>query len=302
MVSGSCDCGASTPGRLLTLATNRLLTGSADGEVRKFDFFSSLRGRAPISSAQRAQMSGLPESVNKGLFLLSSWENKGVDSQSNRKPCSTLPDRRESSHAIQIFSGSPVFSMELQSQGLWMLAGCQDGSMNLATLRHDEGDCKATLQKHSDVVSAMQLHRNERHCFTGSWDRTIVDWDLDTGQDVRTLGPGRGQITSLKLQPSSSGEGNLLLSSSIDGNVIVWDARTPDGEAISFSVPEKTPPWAMSATWSTDGTRVYCGRREAAVDEWDVRNPGQTRRFALPKSSGPVYSVACMANDKQLLW
>jgi transcriptional activator SPT8 len=280
---------------------NRLLTGSQDGEVRKFDFFSSLRGRAPISTAQKSQMPGVPESVNNGLFLLSSWENKGVDSQSSRQ-------RRFVSLAgvnadfVVIVSGSPVFSMELQSQGLWMLAGCQDGSMNLATLRHDEGDCKATLQKHSDVVSAMQLHKNERHCFTGSWDRTIVDWDLDTGQDVRTLGPGRGQITSLKLQPASSGEGNLLLSSSIDGNVIAWDARTPDGEAISFSAPEKTPPWAMSATWSTDGRRVYCGRREAAVDEWDVRNPGQTRRFTLPKSSGPVYSVTCMNNDKQLLW
>lgn len=173
--------------------------------------------------------------------------------------------------------------------------------MNLSTLRYDEGDCKATLQKHSDIVSAIQLYGEERKCFTGSWDKTIVQWDLDTGQDMRTLGPSRAQITSLQIQPSG-GDGVHLLSSSIDGSVTVWDTRTPDANVVSFSLPDKTPPWAMSASWSANGQRVYCGRRDAAVDEWDIRNPGQNRRLALPKSSGPVSTVQCMANDKQLLW
>lgn len=174
--------------------------------------------------------------------------------------------------------------------------------MNLFTLRHDEGDCKATLQKHTDVVSAIALHAGERRCFTGSWDRTVLDWDLDTGQDVREIGKTRAQVTSVRPQPMTAGEGNLVATSSIDGSVMVWDCRTPEGEALSFQLPDRTSPWAMSVAWSTDGQRLFCGRKEPAVDEWDIRNPSQHRRIMLPKDSGPVYSVQCMQNNRQLLW
>ncbi|KAI9029376.1 WD40-repeat-containing domain protein [Hyaloraphidium curvatum] len=256
-----------------------LFTGAQDGEIRKFDFVASLNGKAPITSNQRQGMSGVPDAVGKGAVLVSSWENRNLDSKN-----------------------SPVFSMELQSEALWMVTGCQDGSMRICTVRHDEGDCKGSLQQHTDAVSALQLHGNERRCFSGSWDKTMVDWDLDVGRSVRQFGQSKvSQVTSMRLQPDSSGHGGLLLTSSIDGAVAAWDLRTPEAVATSFPLPERTPPWAMSACWSGDGQRIFCGRREAAVDEWDIRRPDQSQRLTLPKGSGPVSSVLCLDNNRQLL-
>lgn len=63
----------------LTENNRWLISASSDGELRKFDFQSSLGGRVSTPANQR--LPGLSDTVTKGLFLLSSWENKNVDSQ-----------------------------------------------------------------------------------------------------------------------------------------------------------------------------------------------------------------------------
>ncbi|KAG9287944.1 hypothetical protein G9A89_017539 [Geosiphon pyriformis] len=57
----------------------------------------------------------------------------------------------------------------------------------------------------------------------------------------------------------------------------------------------------MKACWSADGTRIFCGRRDGTVDEWDVRGGSVLRVLRMPAGSGPVSCVMSMPNGKQLI-
>ncbi|GME99486.1 unnamed protein product [[Candida] boidinii] len=57
----------------LTKGPKILFTGGEDGFIRKFDFVSSIEGRAPLTVAQRHQ---LVDSIANGGMLLSYWENE----------------------------------------------------------------------------------------------------------------------------------------------------------------------------------------------------------------------------------
>jgi transcriptional activator SPT8 len=90
---------------------------------------------------------------------------------------------------------------------------------------------------------------------------------------VRSFGEHGSQISSLASRPlhpvapmdvdqapsKPSQDEHLMLSSSMDGQCFVWDKRqcTP----VRKLSPEKCPPWCLSACWSTDGQRIYAGRR-----------------------------------------
>lgn len=115
---------------------------------------------------------------------------------------------------------------------------------------------------------------------------------------------------------------DLLLTASIDGQVILWDRRTnTPGKGVGrLWLSEKTPPWCLSACWSADGSQIYAGRRNGTVDVWDVRLLGRSglantprllKTLRNPASSGVVSCVvafpdgrhiACASFDNLRLW
>ncbi|RDB21441.1 Transcription factor SPT8 [Hypsizygus marmoreus] len=115
---------------------------------------------------------------------------------------------------------------------------------------------------------------------------------------------------------------DLLMTASIDGQVILWDRRvnTPGQGVGRLWMSEKTPPWCLSACWSADGGQVYAGRRNGTVDVWDVRQLGRSgptntprllKTLRNPLSSGVVSCVvafpdcrhiACASIDNLRLW
>ncbi|KAH7107500.1 WD40 repeat-like protein [Auriculariales sp. MPI-PUGE-AT-0066] len=111
---------------------------------------------------------------------------------------------------------------------------------------------------------------------------------------------------------------DMLLTASIDGQVVIWDRRQRD-KAGRLDMGDRCPPWCISACWSTDGTQVYVGRRNGTIDMWDLRqignkNPSTPRVLKLlrnPPSSGMVSCIvpfpdgkhlACASQDNIRLW
>ncbi|CAG8766465.1 1266_t:CDS:2, partial [Cetraspora pellucida] len=94
---------------------------------------------------------------------------------------------------------------------------------------------------------------------------------------------------------------DILLTTSIDGNCLVWDKRSGNLIPRKLPLPEKTPPWCLSACWSADGNKVYCGRRNGTVDEWDFASGKHIRSFKMPSNSGPVSCVASMPNGRHIV-
>lgn len=98
---------------------------------------------------------------------------------------------------------SPVYSLAVQHQALWLLSGTDHGGINLQTVRHDEGKRITTLTKHTSAVSVMSLSKDETSLLSGSWDKNIHDWDLNTGQVKRSFLGSGGQISAIEIRPLS---------------------------------------------------------------------------------------------------
>lgn len=85
-----------------------------------------------------------------------------------------------------------------------MLSGLESGGINLQTCRHQAGTRITTLREHTSAVSVLNLAHDEISCLSGSWDKVIHDWDLNTGRVKRSFRGSGGQISAIERRPLSS--------------------------------------------------------------------------------------------------
>eukprot|EP00158_Paraphelidium_tribonemae_P002395 Partr_v1_DN25329_c0_g1_i5_m21972 putative Transcription factor SPT8 len=204
---------------------------------------------------------------------------------------------------------SPVYSLALESQALWCLSGMKSGNISLWSVRHDQGSLIHLLEgAHSEPVSVLSLVDSEKAALSGSWDKRLKKWDLNTGAAVREFIGHTSQITSLDVHPTDP---NLFLSSGFDGTVLIWDSRLEQPFRMLDPTPNNIPPFCLSAKWGVRGNKIYCGRREESVDEWYSDSAALTgARLQLPHNSGPVSAVMpvaenrilCASSDNLRLW
>lgn len=98
---------------------------------------------------------------------------------------------------------SPVYSLAVHNNGLWLLSGLESGGINLQSVRHEEGKRITCLKKHTSAVSVLNLAQDEKSVLSGSWDKTVLDWDLNTGQVKRSFDGSGRQISALEMRPVS---------------------------------------------------------------------------------------------------
>ncbi|KAJ9322945.1 hypothetical protein DTO027B5_2987 [Paecilomyces variotii] len=154
-----------------------VFSGGADGYVRKFNWVDSINSKLMLTVAQRHPF---VDSVIKAGVLMTYWENMDGNVL------------------------SPVYSLAAQSQGLWLLSGLESGNIRLQTIRHEESKEVALLQQHTSAVSALHLTSDEKSLLSGSWDKKVIDWDLNTGQSRRLFSASAGQISAIQIRPESS--------------------------------------------------------------------------------------------------
>ncbi|KAI2615303.1 WD40 repeat-like protein [Hypoxylon sp. NC1633] len=158
------------------------MTGGTDGYIRKYDGPATINGKTLLTVAQRHPF---VDSVTKAGVLMSYWENAEPQPAPVRQEDLVL---------------SPVYSLAVHSQALWLLSGLESGGINLQSVRHDEGKRITCLKKHTNAVSVLALSPDEKNVLSGSWDKNIFDWDLNTGQVVRQF-DGSGQISAIEIRP-----------------------------------------------------------------------------------------------------
>ncbi|KAL2220131.1 WD40-repeat-containing domain protein [Thermoascus aurantiacus ATCC 26904] len=154
-----------------------VFSGGSDGYVRKFNWVESINSKLMLTVAQRHPF---VDSVIKAGVLMTYWENMDGNVL------------------------SPVYSLACHSQGLWILTGLESGNIRLQTVRHEEGKEIAVLQQHTSSVSVLTLTPDEKSLLSGSWDKKVLDWDLNVGQPRRVFGASAGQISAIQIRPESS--------------------------------------------------------------------------------------------------
>ncbi|RPB05259.1 WD40 repeat-like protein [Choiromyces venosus 120613-1] len=171
-----------------------VFTGGSDGYIRRFDWFGSINGKVPLTVAQRHPF---VDSVTRAGVLLSYWENE-EPIVAGKPQVLHVP---ETTDDLKL---SPVYSLAVQNQSLWLLSGLESGGINLQSVRHDEGKIITTLRKHNSAVSVLTLANDEKSVLSGSWDGIVYDWDLNTGQARREFPSSSGQISSVAFRPIST--------------------------------------------------------------------------------------------------
>ena len=124
----------------------------------------------------------------------------------------------------------------------------------------------ATLEGHFDAVRVVAFSPDGSLLASGSRDRMVKLWDMETRDDIATLdigGPNR-QVTSLSFSP----DGSLLAVGTISGNTALWDvasrqlAGTLDGHTRVVN----------TLAFSADGDTLVSGASydEDRIKVWDV--------------------------------
>lgn len=167
-----------------------VFSGGADGYIRMYNWVETANGKVPLTVAQKHPF---VDSVMKAGSLTTYWENE--ESSVRTPPAQSADEPKDL---------SPVYSLAAHHQAVWLLSGLESGGINLQTCRHQAGTRITTLREHTSAVSVLDLAHDELSFLSGSWDKTIHDWDLNVGKVKRTFRGSGGQISAIERRPESS--------------------------------------------------------------------------------------------------
>lgn len=165
-----------------------VFSGGSDGFIRRYNWSETANGKLMLTVAQRHPF---VDTVVKAGVMMTYWENWDVNSRTGL------------SHGTDEPVVSPVYSLAAQHQGLWLLAGLESGGIRLQSIRHEEGKEIALLRQHTSAVSVLSLSSDEKSLLSGSWDKNVLDWDLNVGTVRTTFGSPAGQVSSIESRPHS---------------------------------------------------------------------------------------------------
>ncbi|KAI0780903.1 WD40 repeat-like protein [Trametes elegans] len=193
-----------------SLCMTHLITGSDDGYIRDYDLFSAVNGKVFLTAPQR-QHCGVIEGIMKAGQIRCWWEN-AIPSYN--------PDGTVREAPLY-----PVYSLAMQSDALWSLAGSDQGHVSLFTVRHSPGRLCHVMHGHRGPVSSLALQHDEKGFFSAGWDGEAIHWDLNTGAMARRFSAHGAQLAVVAVRPLNS---NFVQSQ--------WGTIPPGSE---FNVPMK---------------------------------------------------------------
>lgn len=149
-----------------------------------------------------------------------------------------------------------------------------------------------TLTGHTDAVWTVGISRDGHTLVSGSGDKTIKLWDLDTGQLQRTLSEDSAEVLSVALSP----DGQILTSGSYatEQAIKIWHLNT-DKPRPTLGLASKV--WSVAP--SPDGKTLASSSEDGSITIWNMQTG--TLRRTLKGHSDTVWSVAISPNGQTLV-
>ncbi|PSB43226.1 hypothetical protein C7B80_24915 [Cyanosarcina cf. burmensis CCALA 770] len=156
-------------------------------------------------------------------------------------------------------------------------------------------DSVKSLIGHSEWIRAIAFSPDGKYLISGSNDRTVRLWDLQTGQLIRLLKGHKERVKYLRV----SEDGNLIISGSADSTLKIWEIET--GNCIRTIKTSQNPQTVLNAiainasqhTIATGSTSV-----QGTVKLWNWQT-GEMIDAVRAASSG-IRSLA-MSQDGKIL-
>ncbi|MCC5644003.1 WD40 repeat domain-containing protein [Nostoc sp. CHAB 5824] len=153
------------------------------------------------------------------------------------------------------------------------------------------------LEGHNGSVNSVSFSPDGKTLASGSGDKTIKLWNVETGQLIRTLTGHNNAVVSVSFSPDgktlASGSGNTSHSSSSgDKTIKLWNVET--GQLIRTLTGHNNT--VNSVSFSPDGKTLVSGSDDDTIKFWDVKTGKLTRTL-----KEPVASVSFSPDGKTLV-
>ncbi|XP_060069648.1 methylosome protein WDR77-like [Ylistrum balloti] len=146
---------------------------------------------------------------------------------------SCAPDVEKCKAGVQLEAGL--------SDALWLsstkvLVGLDTGGLAVWELIDDFDTFMQQLStvEHDDIVSSISICSDKQRAISGSHDRCVKVWDLETLASRNTYRAHGDLVNCVKCHPTESA---IFLSCSQDGSIFLWDTRKPK----PVSIVDKSP-------------------------------------------------------------
>jgi WD40 repeat protein len=116
--------------------------------------------------------------------------------------------------------------------------------------------------EHSEEIFSINYSPDGKRIVSGNLGGKIKEWDVETGECIRTYEGHSGQVFSV----SYSHDGERIVSGSWDNTIKEWKVRT--GECIRTY--EGHSGQVFSVSYSYDGERIVSGSLDNKIKEWDA--------------------------------
>lgn len=123
---------------------------------------------------------------------------------------------------------------------------------------------KQTFHGHEQDIYSLDFARNGRHIASGSGDRTVRVWDIESGQNVLTLSIEDG-VTTVAISP----DGRYVAAGSLDKSVRVWDAQS--GYLVErLEGAEGHKDSVYSVAFAPNGRDLVSGSLDKTIKMWEL--------------------------------
>ena len=75
-----------------------------------------------------------------------------------------------------------------------------------------QGSKENKSRGHTDAISVIKLNQEQDKFLSGSWDKTIRQWDLNTGRTVLEYTGNSGQISNIEFRPDGLSDVTFVVS------------------------------------------------------------------------------------------
>lgn len=138
------------------------------------------------------------------------------------------------------------------------------------TIRH-------TFAGHEQDIYSLDFARNGKHIASGSGDRTVRVWDIETAQEVLNLSIEDG-VTTVAISPT----GEYVAAGSLDKSVRVWDSR--NGYLVErLDGPDGHKDSVYSVAFAPNGRSLVSGSLDKSIKMWELGD----RQPMIPGTAPP---------------
>ena len=153
----------------------------------------------------------------------------------------------------------PGYEVDRKSLELWTRVGSRSRRTGSS-----KAWCVQTFEGHTKDVRSVSLSADGRRAISGSWDKTLRLWNVDTGECLQTFSGHTDSVRAVSLTP----DGRRALSGSWDKTLRLWDVDT--GECLQTLQGHSN--YVNSVFLSADGSRALSGGWDKTLRFWDTDN------------------------------